>query len=435
MSDLNQTRALITLTDDSSGTPVPYGRLEFETGKLYSMSGEYQRTLEVQGAGNQGDSAQLARAGIHDPIELHQALSLRAANYDIDRRGHALRKKLALKDHGRHGGTKVLMDLSQTDVHIPSAMPNFAGGYHLEDGVADIAMPIVPALKQSDKFFIWNSGNAFTPPAAGMSGPGGGPPEISPALSNYTYNALEYALGSFVPTEVEANADAPLQPYQAAVDLVMTKLRLIREMRAAAVLTTAVNWSANNVLALAAGAQWNGGGAGDPVANIQFIQEHSAARVTRIVMGAPVFHALQRSPAVRQYHFAKDGDPALPNAQELSRVLELPPIVVAEMKYFNPSSVLTYVWPSVAGSLSSCVFLHEPAQNPPTDQRDNATAYTFRWTGASAPDGTLTGGFLVRSYYDPKRNARGGRVVVVVHNDAEVLTGSILGGLVTGCIQ
>ena len=105
------------------------------------------------------------------------------------------------------------------------------------------------------------------------------------------------------------------------------------------------------------------------------------------------------------------------------------------MKYTNASGSPTFVWPSAAGSASSVVLLHEPSQNPPSSGRENASGYTFRWTGAPAPDGTITGGFMVRSYYDPKRGGRGGRVVVVLHNDSETVTGSILGGLILNVLQ
>lgn len=426
--------ALVKLTDHE-GKEV--GLLEKETGRLFSLDGKYERTLMSEGSGYFSDADLLAKAGIHDPIELDRALSCAAANFDVTRRGVAIRKRLQLKDAGRRGEIKVLMDIGPADVHIPSAMPNVALGYSLDEGVADVAMPVVPAAKQSDKFWTWDKGNAFTPVAVGMGASGAGPNEVSPALSNTPYSALEYGLASYVPTEVEANADAPLVPYQAAVDMCMDKLRMAREFRAVSALTNTGSggWNANNVLALSSGLQWNGGPSSDPIHDIQFIQDRTAKRVTRILMGGAVFRSLQRNSAVRQYHFAKSGAEALPNAEQLSRILELPPIVVAEMKYLNASGVMTYVWPSVAGASSAVVLIHEPAQNPPSNGRDNATGYTYRWTGASAPDGTVTGGFMVRSYYDPRRGGRGGRVVVVIHNDAEILTGPILGGLITGVLQ
>ena len=47
----------------------------------------------------------------------------------------------------------------------------------------------------------------------------------------------------------------------------------------------------------------------------------------------------------------------------------------------------------------------------------------------------MTAGFLVRTYYDPKRGARGGTQVVVVHNDIEVQTSQLVGGLILNAHQ
>jgi hypothetical protein len=433
---------LVTLTDQETGKEI--GRLDPMTGRRYNMDGSFDCQLSSMGSGGSSDAAILAKAGITDPFQLNSALGMHAADYDVRRRGEALRKKLQLKDRNT-GETKVLMDLSVSDVHIASAMPNIALGYHLEDGVADIASPVIPSTKQQDYFFTWNSDNAFRPAAPMMGASGAAPQEVNPALSSTKFTTNEFALAAYVPTEIEANADAPLQPYQAAVDMVMAKLRIAREQRVMSLLTTSGNWNSQNVLALAAGAQWNGGASSDPIANLQYIREHSYQKISKIVMGLPVFHALQRNAAVRQYHFAKTNDSALPNAQELSRILELPPIIVAEMMITSGGTIgggapgttgtPAFVWPSVAGSASSVVLLHEPAQNPPSSGRENATSYTYRWTNAPARDGTVSGGFGVRSYYDEKRGARGGRVVVVFHNDIEVMTGNILGGLITGVLQ
>lgn len=425
----------LALLSDKDGNNI--GRLDYDTGRLYDMNGKYERTLEARGSGSCSDDDVLTALGMRDEVEMNAALSFHAASGDVARRGKAIGKKLVLKGGGRKGDAPICMgDLAIGDVHIPSAMPNMALGYHLEDGVADIALPVVPSAKQSDKFFTWNSANAFTPVAVNMGAAGGAPNEISPNISNTLFTCQEYALASYVPTEIEANADAPLAPYQAAVDMVLAKLRMAREMRVATLLCGASGgFAANNILTLTAGQQWNGGASTDPISNIQFIVERSYQKISRIVMGQPVFHALQRNQAVRGYHAYKVNDPALPNAQELSRILELPPIVVAEMKYTNASGSPTFVWPSAAGSASSVVLLHEPSQNPPSSGRENASGYTFRWTGAPAPDGTITGGFMVRSYYDPKRGGRGGRVVVVLHNDSETVTGSILGGLILNVLQ
>ena len=149
-------------------------------------------------------------------------------------------------------------------------------------------------------------------------------------------------------------------------------------------------------------------------------------------MGEPVLQAMQRNQAVRSYYFAKDdARTVLPSGEEISALFKIPPIVQAAMKYTN-AGVQTYVWPSAAGASSSVVFIHEPPMIPPSDQRHVMTSATFRWTNAPIEGMTVTGGFAVRSYFDERRGARGSRIVVLAHNDAEVMPSNIVGGLITG---
>jgi hypothetical protein len=408
----------------------PYGKLETESGRFYTLDGKFSHKLERYGVRGEDDRDSYGEDG--DAL-----LSQFAANKDHEHRVSTLGgvgKLRTLKDAGGGTQTNMSADLGVGDVHIPSALTNFAGGYRLADGVADIAAPVVPVTKASDYYFIWDSANAFNRVLPNQGAPGAAPAEVNPTLSNSKFTTQSYALAACITMEVEANADAPLRPYQAAVVRIMNALRLEREIRVANLLTTSSHFNSNNVIALAGGAQWNNGPNSDPIANIHSICEKSALPVTRIIMGEPIYHAMIRNQAVRNYYFAKDGAPAAPSGMEISALFKLPPIIVAEMKYTTAGN-LAYVWPSAAGSSSSVVFLHEPKQNPPTDQEDNATAYTFRWTTAPAPEGTVTGGFLVRSYYDQRRGPRGSRIVVLAHNDSEVVTGNILGGLVTGAIQ
>ena len=111
----------------------------------------------------------------------------------------------------------------------------------------------------------------------------------------------------------------------------------------------------------------------------------------------------------------------------IASFLHLPPIYVAKMKYVTGGN-LTYVWGN------HVVFLREP-ELPLTSQMDIATARTFRWLGGGAQDGSVSGGFLVRSYYDARRGARGGTQIVVAHSDAEVITSNLTGGLLVSAHQ
>jgi hypothetical protein len=77
---------------------------------------------------------------------------------------------------------------------------------------------------------------------------------------------------------------------------------------------------------------------------------------------------------------------------------------------------------------------------------DVSTFKTFRWNGAGAQNlptefgGTIQNGFTVRRFYDPFKGVRGRVVIIVAHNDAEVVTGgtgqsALVGGLILNAFQ
>jgi hypothetical protein len=380
------------------------GNLELSTGRIYNDAGNLVE--------------QLTPMGNHD-----EALADYASAYYHSNIARQVGRPVTMTD--REGDERlVTMDLSTSDVHTDAALPNYAAGYKLAAGVADLACPAFVNDKQSNKFNTWDSDNAFRRVLPTGSAPGGAIPEINPTLSQGSYNTVEYALGAFVKTEVQTNADAPLRPYQAAVKRVLNALLLEREIRVATLMRTSGNWDAAMVQTLISTTKWNGGASSDPVANIHAAIEASFMEITGIIMSEQVAHDFQRNPNTQKYIAYKSSAAPLPNASQFGALLDLPPIHVAKMKYFASGSTQSYVW---GGDV---VLVHSPAQNPPTDQEDVATAYTFRWNGGDTPDGAMSGGFLVRTFWDPKRGGRGGQTVVVVHNDAEVMTSKVVGGLI-----
>lgn len=386
-------------------------KFELSSGKLMKPDGTLIRKLESRDEDGETLEALSSYAKRHGEAQYSRNLRMGASDDRIIR-----------------------LDLQPGDVHIPSAMPNFAGGYKLAEGVADVVAPIIPVNKPIDKYNVWDSKDAFQLPDQSENVPGGAITEISPRLSNTSYTSVERAYGTFVTTQVVEAADTPLKPLQAAVRRCMRAAAISREYRVQSLLRTTANWTVSGVAgyvkALNATSNWNGGANSDPVADIHAMQEASFMDITRLIMSETGMHAFVRNLTVRGYTFAKQDVGAIPNMDQLASALGIPPITVAKMKYMSTSfSSLTYMW---GGDL---VGVHEPEQNPPTDQEDIATSYTMRWNGGSTPDGTYRGGYLVRTFFDPKRGGRGGTMTVVVHQDAEIITSQLVGGLVTGIVQ
>ncbi len=319
-----------------------------------------------------------------------------------------------------------LLDLGTGDVHTPSALPNIAMGYRNEPPMADVYSPPVLVPKPSDYYNVFDKNDAFQR-AYPTGGTGGASvAEIAPRLATTLFTTTERALGGFVATQVEAAADVPLRILTATSKRVMNAMALEREIRVQSLARTTSNWNSNNVLTVAAGAKWNGGGSSDPIKDLQGRDESSLMGLSGILMALPTFNAMVRNPAARAYWGFKDTDRDIPTPQDLSKRLGLPPIYVSRMRYIGSAGTPVFVW---GGDV---VLFRNPDEMPPTSQDDIASSYSFRWnmTGKPSDATQVSGGYIVRQYYDQNRGSMGGIKVVVVHQDAEVQTSAYVGGLI-----
>lgn len=336
-------------------------------------------------------------------------------------------------------GKLVTMDLGQADVHIDSALANYAAGYKQWDGIADQVSPILPTPHASDKYYTWDKDDVFQTVEDLIVGPNDSVKEISPRLSSSTFTTVGYGVGASVPVEVSANADAPLKIELATMRRCMNAMLLAREIRVATSVTASGSWTGGYTTTIAAGAKWNGGASSDPIRDLTTAVESSLTPVRAIVMSEVVWHDFFQNAAVQKYVASKVDAPPLGKIDagsqlnivndRLNALLGLPPILVGRQRKKTAASTYGMVW----GNNVALIY-NDPSM--PSDGMSIATHRTFRWTGANAgADGTMQGGFLVRSYFDPRRGPRGARVMVITHNDAEVMTSVYAGGLLINAHQ
>jgi hypothetical protein len=336
------------------------------------------------------------------------------------------------------GGRLVQMDLGQADVHADRTLASYAAGFRLQEGCADFASPPVLVPNASDKYWTWDKDDTFQLVQDMATAAGGVVKEVSMRLSNTAFQTRQFALKAFVPTEVQANADAPLNPQLAAMRRIMNAMMLAREVRVATLLRTAANHT--NTITATATTKWNGGTSSDPVQDLFTLIEASLQPITDIIMSEQAAHAFMQNAAVQKYLAYKQAVPGIarissdgrgPETQmeAFSALLGLPPIRVAAMKYKSGASAYSYVW---GGDV---VLLHRPPAGVPRDGQDIAASYTFRWSGGTVGDSTSQGGFVVRSFFNQYRGPRGGQEVIVTVNDAEVMTSSLVSGLIIGAVQ
>lgn len=361
-------------------------------------------------------------------VEAQMERGDKAVEMSLARYAHDFERSQAMRawDGGTHN-----MDLGIGDVHQQTPLPNYAQGYRNVDGVCDIVSPVVPTSKPSAKFYEWSSDDAFQQVDNTESAPGAQVAEISPRLSLKNFATTEYALGAFVPTEIEAAADSPLQPMQAAVRRVMQALAIGREKRVFAMISNTASYPASLLvdLTLDPTKKWNGGVNADPLKDIHTIMENAYMEPTDIILSRKVQNTFARNTQIREYVKYKSSVKTQPTAQDWSAILELPPFQVAKMKAKSKSTgLIDYIW-------GNDVILIRRPQGMPSDGQDVGSSYTFRWQGGGVSDGSMSGGLLVRTFFDQKRGPRGGMSVVVTHQDAEVLTSGYVGGIIKGAIQ
>src|SRR5262249_45943850 len=131
--------------------------------------------------------------------------------------------------------------------------------------VADLASPPMLVSKQADKFFTFAKEDAFQRVMPTIGATSAQVAEVPARVANSPYSTTEYALGGFVGTQLESNADAPLRIRQATMTRVLNALLIEREIRVANLLLTSGNLDSSVVTTIAAGSQWDGGASSNPV--------------------------------------------------------------------------------------------------------------------------------------------------------------------------
>jgi hypothetical protein len=327
-------------------------------------------------------------------------------------------------------GRLVTMDMSVSDVHIDTAAANVLLGYKNQDFIADLVAPVITKSVASGQYYIADTNDQFQLVQGAVSAPGAAVKEISPRLAKDQFATQSNALASFVPTEVEAAADSPIRPGMLASKRVWQALMLGREYRVATKLTNAASYAAANKITLGAGAQWNTGTGGDPVANLLALVDAATTQPTHIIMSYRCFMYFFLNPNVRAYTQYKDNEQTLPefNTTSTYRFRGLPPIIISTLKYRAADGTLQYVWGN------NPVLVRVPTGGMASDGEDIATMATFRWV-INAEDARVQDGISVRSFYMNDRGPNGGRKFVVNHYDDEKLLAADVGGIITGVIQ
>ncbi len=145
-------------------------------------------------------------------------------------------------------------------IHIDQALTNISVMYRNETYIADQVMPIVPAAKRSDKYFLYKKEDFLSSSPLSGSGapaslrrPGTEAAEIDYSVSTATYFAEEYSYRGLVTDAESAIADNPMQPDIDQTIQLTERLMLDNEISVAGLTCKRANFPSANKTALTGG--------------------------------------------------------------------------------------------------------------------------------------------------------------------------------------
>lgn len=138
-------------------------------------------------------------------------------------------------------------------VHIDRALTNLSIRHDNAAHIAEIMYPVVPVVKESDKYFVF--GKEHFVQHGTLRADGSESNEFNWTVDSETYTAEEYALHTAVTDREKKNADSPLKPYVDATEMLTDAIKLDWEIRAQTLATAAASYATGH--SVAAVTQWS----------------------------------------------------------------------------------------------------------------------------------------------------------------------------------
>lgn len=244
-----------------------------------------------------------------------------------------------------------LRSLSPTTVHVDAPLTNFAQSVKNRDYVADLVLPTIPVTKPSDKYFVWNQANMFEENEVLTLGNEGEPGRVRYRLSTSNYSCDDYGLMDFVSYKEMAAADAPIDPQKYGTQVVVNRLGIAKERRAAAIVFGSSNYGANTS-ALSGTTCWDNANA-DPAQAIDDAIEACLVRPNVLVLGAQVWLKLKNHGGIKELILSRAGTtmgsvPLRVTTKLLADAFDLDAVIVGRAKYISTREGQTatygYIW-------------------------------------------------------------------------------------------
>ena len=192
---------------------------------------------------------------------------------------------------------------TRSDVHVNRPLTNVSIAYiqRAQDFIADKVFPIVPVMKQSDRYFVYTKDYWFRTGAnkrapASESAGGGFHVDNTPS-----YYADVWAFHQDVDDQTRANADQPLDMDRDATIFVTQNLLLRREISFISQYMQPSTWTGNPSGDFTPATKWDASGSNpmqDVDYNKQLVKSQTGFMPNTMVVSSDVFFALRNNASV-----------------------------------------------------------------------------------------------------------------------------------------
>ncbi len=307
------------------------------------------------------------------------------------------------------------------DLHVDQLLSQIALNYRPEGMIADQIFPIVPVMKESDSYPVFNRGEAFAIEKTSRSR-GTEANRVTRSVSSAQYVVKNYALAQDTPIEDRANMDAAWQfeLEAGAVRYLQDKLMLDWDRRA---MSLAVSNVATTFLT---GSSWvAAANAGDPVSIIWQMMEQvkatTAKKPNSLIFGWQAYNYLRRNVNIRNFvNGLNNGQGAVTRAG-IQNAFEVERLLVAEA-FYNPRNENQTAAFSTTFPRDAVMAYYAPLN---ASREQPSFGYSFRWT---APEIGVPMA-AIRHEYESRSRVDG---IEVQYYQDERVTGAEYGVLLTG---
>lgn len=232
--------------------------------------------------------------------------------------------------------------------HIDVALTNISVAYIPDGFIADQIFPNVPVQKISGKYYIYTKADFLRRDAA-VRAPGTRASRGGYGQSTGLYTCVEYAIAQPVPDEIQANADAPLNPLRDATQYVTSQIYLQKESDVAGTVFGNSVWSGSSTPS----PTWDND-ASVPVTNVETAKYNIVSTIGRLpnvgVMGYNVLRYLMDNGDIleRIKYSAGPTAPAKVTVQALAALFGLDKLLVGtaieDTAAEGATSSLSFLW-------------------------------------------------------------------------------------------